>query len=119
MVVAAIALLVGAGAGPVGAAGGWVPFTSDHVSGSNEIINAITVPAAGDAWVIGYRWGFVGGAAEFRTLAEHSTGGGPFHQVRRPIGRPRRRATSCAAPQVWRPTTCGRWERRSASAVPT
>ena len=84
MVVVATGLLVGSGAGPVRAAGGWVEFASDHVSGSNEIINAITVPAASDAWVIGYRWGFVGGAAEFRTLAEHSTGGGPFHQVPTP-----------------------------------
>jgi hypothetical protein len=84
VLVPAIGLLLGSGAGPVRAAGGWVPFSSDHVSGSNEIINAIAVPAADDAWVIGYRWGFVGGTAEFRTLAEHSTGGGAFHQVPTP-----------------------------------
>ncbi len=53
---------------------GWTVVQSQHVSGSNERALAVVAPAPGDVWAIGYRLTFVGGAAEFRTLAEHYDG---------------------------------------------
>lgn len=47
---------------------------AQSVSGQNFILNAAAVPAPGDVWVAGYHWEDVGGATEFRTLAEHFNG---------------------------------------------
>jgi hypothetical protein len=62
----------------------WEVSTAQSVGGQNLILNSVHVPAAGDVWTVGYRWGTVGGALEFRTLIEHSTGGGSFQMVASP-----------------------------------
>lgn len=54
---------------------GWTESSAQYVSAQNFILNAVDVPVAGDVWAVGYRYEFVGGALEFRTVIEHSTGG--------------------------------------------
>src|SRR5262245_3519961 len=56
-------------------AGSWQVVPAQRTSGQDFIFNAITAPAPDDVWAIGYHWESVGGALEFRTLAEHYEGG--------------------------------------------
>ena len=48
---------------------------SENVEGENFEPQAITTPAPGDVWIVGYHEESVGGAIEFRTLAEHDEDG--------------------------------------------
>ena len=52
----------------------WSRIPAQSVAGENFILNGVATPAAGDVWAVGYQWETVGGALEFRTLAEHDTG---------------------------------------------
>jgi hypothetical protein len=54
---------------------GWTESSAQWVSNQNFILNSVDVPASSDVWAVGYRYEFVGGALEFRTVVEHSTGG--------------------------------------------
>jgi len=53
---------------------GWTTVPAETVSGQNFILNSVTAPTTGAVWVAGYHWEVVGGAIEFRTLAEHFNG---------------------------------------------
>jgi len=44
------------------------------MAGENFILNGVAAPATGAIWAVGYHWETVGGALEFRTLAEHYVG---------------------------------------------
>ncbi len=86
-VVAAVALAVSSllATSPADAAGSpWQVSNTQYVGGQNFILNSVHVPAAGDVWAVGYRYGTVGGALEFRTVVEHSSGGGAFQLVPSP-----------------------------------
>jgi hypothetical protein len=52
----------------------WNQIPAQSVAGENFILNGVAAPAAGDIWTVGYHWETVGGALEFRTLAEHFNG---------------------------------------------
>jgi hypothetical protein len=52
----------------------WSSVPTAYVSGENFLIQAMASPAAGDVWAVGYHYESVGGATEFRTLAEHYNG---------------------------------------------
>jgi hypothetical protein len=49
---------------------------AQSVSGENFYLNAVDVPVSGDVWAVGYHWEVVGGAIEFRTVAEHGDAAG-------------------------------------------
>jgi hypothetical protein len=70
-----VGCLVAVGNPAAAAAPSWVTYQAQSVSAQNFILNSVTVPAAGDIWAVGYRYEYVGGALEFRTVIEHSTGG--------------------------------------------
>jgi hypothetical protein len=74
--------------GPAAAAGaagaGWTTSSAEYVANQNFILNAVDVPTAADVWAVGYRYESVGGATEFRTVVEHSAGGGGFTLVPSP-----------------------------------
>src|ERR1019366_317559 len=53
---------------------GWTTVPAETVSGQNFILNSVAAPTMGAVWVAGYHWEVVGGAIEFRTLAEHFNG---------------------------------------------
>ncbi len=78
---AAAVLVVGLVVGLVVAAGPataeapqWSAVGAQAVSHQDFILNAVDVPAPGDVWAVGYHFETVGGALEFRTLAEHWDG---------------------------------------------
>jgi hypothetical protein len=52
----------------------WSRIPAQSVAGENFILNGVAAPAAGDIWAVGYHWETVGGALEFRTLAERLRG---------------------------------------------
>jgi hypothetical protein len=66
------------------ASAGWVVAQAQSISGSNFYLRSIDSPQRGDVWTVGYRYTYIGGALEFRTVAEHSTGGGSFTLVPTP-----------------------------------
>ncbi len=66
--------LAGWAPAPAASAGGWSVVPAQTVTAQNFILNAAAVPAPGDVWVAGYHWENVGGATEFRALAEHYNG---------------------------------------------
>lgn len=86
--VAALVVVAGAAvaaAAPAQAAAAtWTVSPAQYVANQNFILNAVDVPAAGDVWAVGYRYEFVGGALEFRTVVEHGTAGGGFVMVPSP-----------------------------------
>lgn len=69
------ALLAGGGSAEA-ATSPWTVMPAQTVADQNFILNAVAAPAAADIWTVGYHWENVGGALEFRALAEHSSGGG-------------------------------------------
>ena len=84
----ALVLLVGclvALSGPAYAADSpWTVSSAQYVANQNFLLNAVDVPAAGDVWAVGYRYEYVGGALEFRTVVEHGSAGGSFVMVPSP-----------------------------------
>ena len=69
----AIALL--AGAAPASAEPGvWGSSSHPSVSGRTQIFYGAIADRRNDAWAIGYSWGVIGGALEFRTLAQRWNG---------------------------------------------
>jgi hypothetical protein len=51
----------------------WNVVAAQSVTGQHFILNGVT-GRGGDVWAVGYHWETVGGALEFRTLAEHYNG---------------------------------------------
>jgi hypothetical protein len=81
LTVCAFVALVVAGAGVTAgaapsesASAAWAMVPADYVSGQNFLFQSVVTPAPGDVWAIGYHWEIVGGAIEYRTLAEHYNG---------------------------------------------
>ncbi len=56
------------------AAGQWDESGHPSASGRVQMFRASVSPAVDDSWAIGYSWDVVGGALEFRTLAQHWNG---------------------------------------------
>ncbi len=52
----------------------WTSSSHPSVSGRTQIFYGAIADRPDDAWAIGYSWGVVGGALEFRTLAQHWNG---------------------------------------------
>jgi hypothetical protein len=52
----------------------WDPMDHPSVSGRTQIFYGVDAAGPNDVWAIGYSWGVVGGALEFRTLAQHFDG---------------------------------------------
>ena len=72
-VLVAIALL--AGAAPASAEPGvWGSSSHPSVSGRTQIFYGAIADRRKNAWAIGYSWGVIGGALEFRTLAQRWNG---------------------------------------------
>lgn len=75
-----IALLLGllpaasSAAAPGNATSGWVRAATSSIAGESLRFEALAIPARKDIWAIGYIFDIVGGAIEFRTLAEHLVG---------------------------------------------
>lgn len=61
---------------PSAAAAGpsWSVVPAETNSSQDFLLNGVAVPESGDVWAVGYHYETVGGALEFRTLAEHYDG---------------------------------------------
>jgi hypothetical protein len=74
----AVAVVVVASASAPGAASAarlsWDPFAHPSTSGRTQDLYAIAAAGRHDVWAVGRSWGEVGGALEFRTLAQHWDG---------------------------------------------
>lgn len=70
-----VAIALVAGAAPASAEPGvWGSSSHPSVSGRTQIFYGAIADRRDDAWAIGYSWGVIGGALEFRTLAQRWNG---------------------------------------------
>jgi hypothetical protein len=58
----------------VGATPSWARVPTTSIADESLRLEAIVAPSRNDIWAIGYIYDDVGGALEFRTLAEHLVG---------------------------------------------
>ncbi len=88
VVLAVVAPLLAPGQAEAGVAPPEQPWDKSPVSGysggQNYLLQGVTVPEAGDVWAVGYKYGYVGGATEFRTVIMRGTAGGTFTVVPSP-----------------------------------